>query len=667
MGPVPTGSAAIVVMAEGFGDLVKKVEVTAAGADLGDLYLRSGTVLEGLVETENGKPIPGAVVKVLERDIFHIGSWYSVPDEDQFIMGINVIDKGEDPPGITTGTGPDGKFRIEGLSPGRYFVTARAPGRAAGEIEEVELPEGGEASVRIPLAPGVSIAGTVIDVRRNPVAGARVMGCLWRKATSLPYTAMPLATSGPDGKFRLDNLTNGAEHLLIARAPDGKIGVGIQVESPTEEAEIQVGPRFTLMGSVLDEESGEPIEGATLVTLLGYAKSGEDGRYKLTGAVKSAFFRYVWTSKEGYEGEQHKIDLGSSILGGPVLNQDFKLTKTRPGTFRATARTLSGQPLEGVTVIITDYGRKKVLAQGTTGPNGEAEIGGVPSGGGRVRAEKKGHVWVLPWEHEGRSGTRVMDTNWMRMPPAGETSMEFLMAPTAAVSGTVRDPAGKPLAGVKVSAGREEGTTTTSEKGEFTLGGLPKDSSTFVSFSRDGYVPTSHEVTAGTGVPAEITLNPAAIVSGRVVAEEGRPVARVRVGIQSEPWRTDERTGADGKFKFGGLPPGTYSILTYRDGFAPHRLPPITVAESQVKDDIEIRLPVGVEARIEPVLPDGSPAEARVGVYGPMDGPEDQRVTTSEWRRGDQDAATFRLLPGRYRIEPIGRTSLWRVSWTLYY
>jgi protocatechuate 3,4-dioxygenase beta subunit len=411
-----------------------------------------------------------------------------------------------------------------------------------------------------------------------------------------------------------------------------------------------VGPRFTLIGSVLDKETGEPIADARLFTMLGYGRSGEDGRYKLTGVVKSAFFRYVWISKEGYEDDQHTIELGASILGGPVQNKDFKLTKVRPGTLRVTARDVSGQPLEGVVVTVTDWGSKKVNDQATTGPSGDAVLEGVPPRGRHMRATKEGYIWIFQRTHEGQEFTSLMETNYIRMEPGGEQYMEVVMAPVASVAGRVTDSAGKPLAGVDVRTGIEELNVKTDAKGKFSLRGLPREAKVNVWCSMAGFVSQSVRVTAGTGVPVEVTLLPAATIAGKVVDEDDRPIADVSVVLSWDKGSSSMDTEDDGTFLYEELAPGTYTVVARRDGFAPVSTPAMTLRESEAREDVIIRLPVGIEARVEPTLADGTPAMARVVLYGPMENPKEERISVSGTRRGNEEPVTFRLMPGLYKV-----------------
>jgi len=493
---VKVGRRKLTVEVEDLPAFTTEVTVNAASPDLGTIEVPSPTVLSGLVVDADGGPVPGAEVRVVERDRYGIGSWWSIPRRDQFQMGIEVLDRGAPAPGIRTATEADGGFRIEGLSPGKYFVTARAKGLASGDVDEVAVPETGEVAVRITLEEAVTITGKVLDTRKNPVEGARVLGAPWKQAVKLPYAAMEEVSSGPDGAFTIDHLAEGAEYLILARAPDGRLGIGLQVDAPSQNVEVQVGPRFTLTGSVSDEETGQAVPGVQIYALLGYTESDENGHYRMEGVVKSAFFRYVWTMKEGYEEEQHSIDLASSLLGGPVIEKDITISREKPATLRVTARDPSGRPLGGVALLMTTWGEEVVKARGVTRANGEAVLDGLPRNARKLKAIKPGYVMVGIHDSPDGRMANAQDYIWVGVVPGLETSQEVTLAPVGPATGKVTDHDGKPLEGVLLRA-MNQTIGTTDAKGRFSTKKLADGFLTVVRFVKEGFVDENVRMTPG--------------------------------------------------------------------------------------------------------------------------------------------------------------------------
>ena len=284
---VPSGEVEIVVRAVGLPEHRARLTVAADRPDLGEIEVPAGTLLAGLVTAADGGPVAGGTVRIIERNRFDVGTPWSGPKEDQFKMGVAVFDRGEPYPGTVVGTGADGRFRVAGLSPGKYHVSAKGPGLAWAERDNVDVAEGVAAEVELVLGPGTTVSGRVLDTRKQPIGGARVVAAPWNQASVIPYTSMEEATSAADGTFSTSHLSPGTNYFLLARAPDGRFGIGIRIPAPSENVEIQVGPRYTVFGSVVDDETGAPIEGAKLFALLAHTTSDEQGAYRLEGVVNA--------------------------------------------------------------------------------------------------------------------------------------------------------------------------------------------------------------------------------------------------------------------------------------------------------------------------------------------------------------------------------------------
>jgi hypothetical protein len=117
----------------------------------------------------------------------------------------------------------DGTYRFEGLPKGGLRVAVRASGHAP-RYEERWVVKG-EPEQKLPdiaLAPGVFLAGRVVDRAGTGVANATILLALDHGAVagnlSMPGRGIPLATTGADGAFALDSVAPGPWHLFVEAA-----------------------------------------------------------------------------------------------------------------------------------------------------------------------------------------------------------------------------------------------------------------------------------------------------------------------------------------------------------------------------------------------------------------------------------------------------------------
>ena len=130
--------------------------------------------------------------------------------------------------------------------------------------------------------------------------------------------------------------------------------------------------------------------------------------------------------------------------------------------------------------------------------------------------------------------------------PSGRHFLDFDLETGLSLKGTVRDRAGRPVAGARVAF--DDAAATTDADGAFTLSGLEERTTTLV-VSRDGYIQTVvPSVRPGS---VEVTMPRAAEVCGRVLDGRARYLcftlgdARYRMGL-----------GASDTFRIPSVPPG---------------------------------------------------------------------------------------------------------------
>jgi thiol-disulfide isomerase/thioredoxin/protocatechuate 3,4-dioxygenase beta subunit len=144
------------------------------------------------------------------------------------------------------------------------------------------------------------------------------------------------------------------------------------------------------------------------------------------------------------------------------------------------------------------------------------------------------------------------------------------------LTGTVRDPSRAPIGNALVLAAQFYATTPgpesepiedstavrTARDGSFSVGGIPPGLRHVVVLA-EGFAPARTAVTVNEQTkPLEIVLDQGRTVTGRVVDEEGNPIANVRVGANDWNMAGSYRhslsrvatTGSDGRFAFVNLP-----------------------------------------------------------------------------------------------------------------
>jgi hypothetical protein len=161
-------------------------------------------------------------------------------------------------------TGPDGRFRLEGLRQEPYFVEARAPD--AGWYDpprawrDIVRPGGPELELVAETGPPARVVGRVVDGRGEALGGAQV----W--ATMTGTGRYVTAEADPGGAFAVEGLPAGRYTLTVSStlAPNHALG----------ERELAAGETLDLGAVELPDPArlvvhvrgllGEPVEGASV-------------------------------------------------------------------------------------------------------------------------------------------------------------------------------------------------------------------------------------------------------------------------------------------------------------------------------------------------------------------------------------------------------------------
>ena len=242
LGGVARGRVAISASAPGYAQARREIDVGEGQEAEVELELSTGGAIAGSVWDGHGGAVEGARVEAVRLTDRHT----SARDT----------------------SASDGSFRLDGLGPGAYTVTAEVNGLRA-LAPGVRVRDRDETEVRLVLGSDV-VTGHVRDEAGRPVARALV-----RAVSSYAAQGKGEATStAPDGSFRFDGLA-GAPYRIEAKQGDSaaeKRGV-----RPSDEVELVLPATGTLEGTIVDA-SGRAVEDVSLLVFPTDQTAGVEGR-----------------------------------------------------------------------------------------------------------------------------------------------------------------------------------------------------------------------------------------------------------------------------------------------------------------------------------------------------------------------------------------------------
>ncbi|MDB5351479.1 MAG: hypothetical protein JWN86_2726 [Planctomycetota bacterium] len=155
-------------------------------------------------------------------------------------------------------------------------------------------------------------------------------------------------------------------------------------------------------------------------------------------------------------------------------------------------------------------------------------------------------------------------SRWVNLETGADVDADFLLGPGGDLEGTVSDPAGRPVAGVGLSAFAEGGHeqleyVTTGKDGRYRLGHLPRNLPLEITVSKIEYLrqPIPARVD-GVTQRLDVTIRPrphGGSIVGVVVDAKGRPIAGAglsNTGHSSNEVR-EAKSGLDGRFRLENL------------------------------------------------------------------------------------------------------------------
>lgn len=292
------------------------------------IQLQPGGSISGVVRSADGAPVVLATVEAHSDDAL---------DRPAFLRRYS------DPPAQTI-SDRNGQFRVTGLEPEAYFLTASAPGFAeSGPVQPIEIDGQPVSGVDIVLEPGGSITGAVVGLRTAELSQVEITA----SQNAQSYATKPDA----EGNFTLENLAPGTWNI-VARKGETFVGRSVErtvtLERGRTEAfvELPFDRGLRLSGQVL--VAGEPMIGGFLGAVpaedeeFQWARTDHRGAFEIEGLEPGSYQLRI--QQPGGSTEHRSIDLQTDLEG---LRIDLETPGTLTGVILDAA---TGKPLAGASL-----------------------------------------------------------------------------------------------------------------------------------------------------------------------------------------------------------------------------------------------------------------------------------------------------------------------------
>jgi len=525
------------------------------------------------------------------------------------------------------------------------------------------------------------LRGRVLDAFKNPIEDASIQIIHYdfdqdpTKRIHERFIRRIIHQTATDekGEWKFEELTPTNRHYISASAPG-------YLESIKDNVEVGLLVDFTLrkgarvQGTVVDEDTGKPVEGARV---RGWYKTGNsirdvnqvyrwqemqitkaDGSYVFEGAPV-AMVKWMLYHKE-YE------DYSEDIQVQEGTTNEFKFAMKRGVTIEGIVKDkLNDVPLAGVDVQVTDILVPKFATK--TDENGRFRVTGLAPTTQIFTFRKAGFTAM-------RAPTAVSPGD--NFDPQQNNVFEFLLDPAGRAAGIVYDPNGNPIDNARVFVARENPLMKqirgkhefrTQTDGQFLVQDLGTDTNHVIVAYREDYgIGVSESFRVG---PAElrddlsVSLTRGGSLSGVVRDENDVPIPGVRIQVLVPPFadawfppgfdigqQTSKTvvTADDGRYEMAGLWTGSYTFDLTHDRHVALTEQRVTLKELDEHVEHDFRMPIGRFLAGTCTNTDGTPAEgATVTITRPYADKVEARATVDQDGRWRMDG----LVKGTYNVQ----------------
>jgi Carboxypeptidase regulatory-like domain/PDZ domain len=464
-------------------------------------------------------------------------------------------------------SGPDGSYRVEGLSAGAYDVQAGAAGLRDAIKTGITLTPGQRFAVDFALKGTGSVEGLVTDSRGAAVEGARVAS---GRSFMGGGGTVSEARTGPDGRYQLSGLPAGRVTLIATR--DGSAMGATGAADVTEESSATLD--FTLQDDgvitgTVTRQGGLPA--GVLVFVMWAQPAVNMGDYATAPVDESGAYRLQVPPGSYRLGT--RVGGRQQLPGGPAaptvrveaaatVVQDLTLPAEEGEQAHLVIRVLEpgGAPSRGASVQVR-----------STQPGVSFRMYLPADASGKAELTRPAGDLPLTLEAEASNGGRSGKAQGSREQP----ELVVQLQPGARLEGKVTglDPSVSYTVSVALEAD-EQGFSEVQQTflGEqFLFDDVPAGALRIQVRSQDGRIGSAKaQAVSGQTAQVQLDLSAGSKVSGRLVDDQGKPVADAWIQLDGN---LSLRSGGDGRFSTEALGAGEHKLSAF--------LPPLRVLKER--------------------------------------------------------------------------------------
>ncbi|RKG60386.1 PEGA domain-containing protein [Corallococcus sp. AB011P] len=455
---------------------------------------------------------------------------------------------------LTATTDTEGRFTLEGVSPGAHTLVVTKPRyREASEAVEVKARQTASATLTLQRERG-GLTGTV-----QLEGGASAEG-------------ITVALTGTSHQTQAD----AQGHFVFTELPTGSYTVQVLKETyaPAQETvEVAVDAQASVTLSLQRERGtvagtlqleGGASAGDIAVQLVGTEHStvtDAEGRFTFTGVLTGMYTLRV--RRDGYDPYQQTLE----VRANEQTSISQTLTRER-GTVVGLLQLEGGGSAADIAVQLVGTSHATV-----TDAEGRFTITGVLTGTYTLRASREGYA-----QYEQQVEVRAN---------AQSSVSQTLTRERGTVAGTILLEGGVGVANIEVALVDTDFITQTNDQGAFALTGIPTGTYTLRA-RRDTYVPYEQQVVVRTNAQTSVSgllYRERGGITGRVVLEDGESAEGLTV-VADGPERMGTTTDAEGRFSMPELLAGAYTVSASKD----HYVSPEVSVEVRVDEPATVEL-----------------------------------------------------------------------------